>query len=49
MNVVYRKGTYKSMQQRQFLGFPFFLLLFTNWYSLLKINIPKQEPTWVML
>ena len=48
MNVVHRKGTSESIQQRQFLGFPS-SLLFINWYSLLTINIPKQEPAWVML
>lgn len=49
MNAVHRKGISKSMQQRQFHGFPSFSLLFTNWYSLLTINIPKQKPAWVML
>ena len=48
MNAVHRKGISKSMQQRQFHGFPS-SLLFTNWYSLLTINIPKQKPAWVML
>ena len=49
MNAVHRKGISKSMQQRQFHSFPSFSLLFTNWYSLLTINIPKQKPAWVML